>query len=339
MKQLLLVCFFIAKSHLVFVAQVGVNILTPHASSALQVESPQGSYKGLLTPSMTTTNRMSMTTGTNTVADGLVVYDITHRMHYYYQSAISRWVSMSPFTLSTPTVGSSSVPSGVITTPSSTAIFSVGINTQNPSQALDVTGNATVSGVIHVGIGVTTPNFSVNGFGINPLVPPGTIVMWHGNSIPVGWTECNGTQGTPDLRGRFIVASGQAASTTVPGDLNPSYSVNGTGGENNHILTKPETPRHHHLASGDGASIAANGGSHYHSVTPNGQGTGASRSNGNSGGLANDSQATIGTTSESHSHPNGEFSGQVGHGGSDGLNNQPHENRPQYYVLKFIMKT
>src|SRR5690349_20520381 len=70
-------------------AQVGVNILTPHNSAAFQVESPVGTVKGLLTPSMTTTQRMSMSTGTNSPSDGLVVYDKDHKMHYYYQAAIN----------------------------------------------------------------------------------------------------------------------------------------------------------------------------------------------------------------------------------------------------------
>src|ERR1043166_6141640 len=116
-------------------SQVGVNILTPHPSAALHIESPSGSFRGLLTPSVTTTNRMAMFSGTNSVSDGLIVYDINHRMHYSFNGGINRWVSHSPFTLSTPTIGSTSFPSGVITTPSSSATFFVGINKQNPVEA------------------------------------------------------------------------------------------------------------------------------------------------------------------------------------------------------------
>ena len=34
----------------------------------------------------------------------------------------------------------------------------------------------------------------------------GTIVMWHGliANIPTGWTLCDGTSGTPDLREQFV---------------------------------------------------------------------------------------------------------------------------------------
>lgn len=40
--------------------------------------------------------------------------------------------------------------------------------------------------------------------------PAGTIVMWSGptNKIPRGWTVCDGKNGTPDLRDRFIVGAG-----------------------------------------------------------------------------------------------------------------------------------
>jgi microcystin-dependent protein len=315
------------------IAQVGVNILTPHPTAALQVQSPAGSFKGVLTPSMTTINRMSVATGTIAPADGLIVYDTDHRMHYNYNAATNRWISLSPLTLSTPSVGSAAIPSGAITTPSSAATFSLGINKQNPTQALDVVGNSTVSGNTSIG-----GSLNVAGFPSNALVPAGTIVMFHGGTIPAGWAQCDGNSGTPDLRGRFIVAAGQSAGTPAPGDFNPNYSVNSTGGENRHVLTKAETPKHYHEANADGSTITANGGAHYHDVTPHGQGLNASRAGGNSGGLANDSQQTINTTSNLHSHPTSEFGGKVGNGTTDGLNDQAHENRPQYYVLIFIMK-
>mgnify|MGYP000353681140 CR=1 FL=1 len=37
-------------------------------------------------------------------------------------------------------------------------------------------------------------------------VPPGAIIMWSGSiaEIPDGWALCDGTNGTPDLSGKFI---------------------------------------------------------------------------------------------------------------------------------------
>src|SRR5690606_8427323 len=75
--------------------QVGVNILTTHTSVALQVNSPPGAFRGFLTPTMSPYNRVSIPSGTNTAADGLMVYDTYHRMPYYFNASINKWVSMS----------------------------------------------------------------------------------------------------------------------------------------------------------------------------------------------------------------------------------------------------
>ena len=50
--------------------------------------------------------------------------------------------------------------------------------------------------------------------------PAGVIVLWSGSigSIPAGWVLCNGSNGTPDLRDRFIVGAGS------------TYAVDATGG-------------------------------------------------------------------------------------------------------------
>ena len=55
---------------------------------------------------------------------------------------------------------------------------------------------------------------------INSPFPSGGIVMWSGSvaSIPSGWLLCDGTNGTPDLRNRFIVGAGS------------TYAVGATGG-------------------------------------------------------------------------------------------------------------
>ena len=51
-------------------------------------------------------------------------------------------------------------------------------------------------------------------------VPAGGIIMWSGSigSIPSGYYLCDGTNGTPDLRDRFVVGAGS------------SYAVGNTGG-------------------------------------------------------------------------------------------------------------
>lgn len=61
--------------------------------------------------------------------------------------------------------------------------------------------------------------------GIDDLsgVPEGTIVMWASSIIPAGWSICNGQNGTPDLRGKFVMGVGGV------------YSLGTTGGSLDHF--------------------------------------------------------------------------------------------------------
>jgi hypothetical protein len=81
----------------------------------------------------------------------------------------------------------------------------------------------------------------------NDTCPLGMIAewAWDNTSLPSGWQWCDGTNSTPDLRGRFVV--GYNSSDTSNG-----YNVmNGTGGNNSvvwqlvahtHTYTMPNTP-------------------------------------------------------------------------------------------------
>jgi len=84
-------------------------------------------------------------------------------------------------------------------------------------------------------------------------VPIGTIVMWNnrgGASIPTNWALCDGTNGTPDLRDKFIVGSGNAyAIGNVGGSSTASGSTNST------TLTIDQIPSHNH----GGSTSAPNG--------------------------------------------------------------------------------
>lgn len=63
-------------------------------------------------------------------------------------------------------------------------------------------------------------------------VPSGTILPWYGNSgsIPEGYALCNGSNGTPDLRNRFLVGAGS------------SYGLGNVGGANSVTLSKSNLP-------------------------------------------------------------------------------------------------
>ena len=65
-------------------------------------------------------------------------------------------------------------------------------------------------------------------------VPSGGIIMWSGSEVPDGWALCNGEDGTPDLRNRFVVGSGDAYTMAETGgssgDLEVSTSLCGSPG-------------------------------------------------------------------------------------------------------------
>lgn len=155
------------------------------------------------------------------------------------------------------------------------------------------------------------------------LVPSGTIVMWNGTTIPDGWALCDGTNGTPDLRGMFIVGYD-------PSD--PDYNSTGkTGGEKTHTLTITEMPQHRHSYSGS----TTTDGSHQHDYydyfwQPSGSGYNVDEND-----IFSDNQVSGFSDSTdpagSHSHS---YSGDTSYRGGS----SPHENRPPFYALAFIMK-
>lgn len=74
----------------------------------------------------------------------------------------------------------------------------------------------------------------------NSVCPKGIISMWSGTiaNIPTGWALCDGTNGTPNLSGKFIVGY-----NATDGDYN---AIGNAGGEKQHTLTVNEIPAHAH---------------------------------------------------------------------------------------------
>ena len=68
----------------------------------------------------------------------------------------------------------------------------------------------------------------------------GAILAWYGTiaKIPNGWVICDGTNGTPDLRDRFLVGAGS------------SYSPGDSGNEQPHVHDFTSNTHRHSLPAG-----------------------------------------------------------------------------------------
>lgn len=158
----------------------------------------------------------------------------------------------------------------------------------------------------------------------------GIIVMWSGllSQIPEGWVLCDGTNGTPDLRDKFIVGAGR------------EYTIGDTGGAKEVTLTVSQLPSHNHTAGSAGSHSHTGStnttGSHDHAIRA-GYGTGEGDSY-----FRVDYRYTL---SDRYTKYNGDHSHSlsINSAGSHThtINNtgggKAHENRPPYYALAFIM--
>lgn len=87
-KKKFLFLFFFSLLLITVKAQVGINTTTPDPSSALDITS---TTKGMLAPRMTTVQRNAIVSP----ADGLLVYDTTLKLFYFYTSATSSWSQLA----------------------------------------------------------------------------------------------------------------------------------------------------------------------------------------------------------------------------------------------------
>lgn len=146
----------------------------------------------------------------------------------------------------------------------------------------------------------------------------GLIQLWSGSGVPEGYVLCDGSQVSiaeyPELYkaigDKYNTASTKAGYISVP-DLrgrfvvgvdpnDPDYSsIGNTGGEKRHQLTVNEMPSHTH--SYDRIRIETR---------------------------------KWGDNADNRTHPFYDLGAQTGSTGG----NQPHENRPPYYVLAYVMK-
>lgn len=151
-------------------------------------------------------------------------------------------------------------------------------------------------------------------------IPQGTILSWFGQlaNIPSGFAVCDDKNGTPDLRNRFIVGAGDA------------YKLSDIGGEDAVKLEPSQTSSHYHTFG-------------YHNANNNGY-------------FITTASKKINADRPAGTYPakwngsgGGGWYGWDGSGWAGGQNlvtsltvateaQKPHENRPPFYALHYIMK-
>lgn len=156
---------------------------------------------------------------------------------------------------------------------------------------------------------------------IATATPTGTIMMWSGSvdKLPVGWSLCDGTMGTPDLRGKFV----RTCQRTADSDCDVGANGGGSGVTNlagahshggqtgGHSLTVGQIPSHSHggdfMVHREGSFIGDHG----------------------DHGWYEDVDATTGSTGGGEEHLHGIV--------SDGGHTHIVDATPPFYSLAFIM--
>ncbi|CAF1483396.1 unnamed protein product [Adineta ricciae] len=117
---------------------------------------------------------------------------------------------------------------------------------------LTTTTTTTTSTTSTTSTSSTTSSTSSTSTSMYPLVPPGMIMLWSGSiaTVPLGWAVCDGTQGTPDLRDRFVLGSG-TGSQYAPTQTGGSSSQTPTVTVHDTTLTVAQMPSHSHGGSTD----------------------------------------------------------------------------------------
>ena len=180
----------------------------------------------------------------------------------------------------------------------------IGVGTDDPAAPVHTLNDKVLN------VGIVTANQIHGSFhgdgsnltGVSAFVT-GMIMMYTGSTAPSGWALCDGQNGTPDLRDRFIVSSGN------------TYSSDGTGGSADAIVV-----------------------SHSHSITDPGHSHTYSRAQDEANGYAevgtSQERLTLNVSYANQTTVSNTTGISINSQGSSGTN----ANLPPYYALAFIMK-
>jgi len=194
----------------------------------------------------------------------------------------------------------------------------------------------TVSGgtINNASVGATTRSSgaftTLAASGAVSFLPTGIICMWYGSvaTIPTGWALCNGSNGTPDLRDKFVIGARQDDGTTAK--TNVTGALSQTGGTKDAVIVS-----HTHTAT-----VVDPGHGH-----PTRVATSAGASSDATGGLMLDATGTVTNFVSFTGTPTNTAGQQVG-GGTTGVSvtnasagsSGDNQNLPPYYALCYIMR-
>jgi hypothetical protein len=332
-----LTLFIITISFYIVKAQVGINTQTPDKLSVLDLGK---SKKGLLIPRLNTSDRLTLGTKTNVEQNSLMVFDTD--VNAFFVLLDNKWYSLNGWNTRTENNPNQNTSLdgvlmkkvGISDDPTATEILAVGGNTRiegnlianglNSSGDLTVNGNVSATGnyIVNDRIkGFTAPGYSSKGkVGSAGPVPAGTIVMWNGDlsyfntqtglgyGKMAGWALCNGGNGRPNLIGNFVVGA------------KGKYAPNTSGGKIDHRLSIREMPEHSHEQNDKG--------NHSHPF-PNAELY-------NTAGTENNEAGGDGVSGSFHGTKDATISKNLSMDSAGG--DQPHENRPPFYAVYFIIK-
>ena len=154
-------------------------------------------------------------------------------------------------------------------------------------------------------VGDTLPRYTVevplSSQGNSLELPIGTILPYVGDmaDIPEGWALCDGSNGTLDMRDLFIVGAGK------------NYELYNTGGKNEVELNADQLP------------------AHYHNLYTSRQF--AINRNGSVWGIEQEGWTLV-------EENTGTRCGRTGYSGNTSGKTVPHENRPPYIAVYYIMR-
>ena len=357
MKKIILFIFILSSWQVHGQVFIGSTPGTPEDWASLQLERssvlrgfvPSGGDEAWI---LSLRDSHNLTNITSPNLGGLLLYNTGASYFNFWDQNARRYRILNPWVTSW--LDQSGVATGEVTYFHQTNDPKVGIGTTSPENTLEIAGRVVI-GQNHSVNNITAPDNGlrvegeIQGIG---MTPPGGVIMFHGETsgnfdgsgIGVagtayeGWAICNGQNGTPDLRGRFIVGVGRNGDPAYTG--NTTYQMGDAGGEEAHTLTREEMPAHNHNRSPYGGDDPRSVGwtaprSHGHSLTHTGVVYGT---NGNREGVLISNNRNEQVAAAQNLAPLNASRTELSYAISSNGGDQPHENRPPYYALAYIMR-